>query len=107
MAKKSKLLAALDAHKGRDYQVEKQKELQKKAKRKKKEQETPFISEDPCQPANQLQNNSKLDNGIDGWESDGSEDESVAVSDLSIVQSFPFSSALMVHSNAFVLERHE
>ena len=35
MAKKSKLLAALDAHKGRDYKVEKQKKLQKQAAKKK------------------------------------------------------------------------
>ena len=82
MAKKSKLLAALDAHKGWDYQVEKQKELLKRAKRK-KAKETPLLLEGSSQTANELQDNSKLDNGSDGWEIDGSEDESVAVSDLS------------------------
>ena len=33
---KSKLLTALDAHRGRDYKVEKQKKLQKQAAKKKK-----------------------------------------------------------------------
>ncbi|KAG5300835.1 rRNA processing protein [Histoplasma ohiense] len=36
MAKKSKLLLALDAHKGRDYQLERQKKLQKAAEKKKR-----------------------------------------------------------------------
>lgn len=36
MAKKSKLLLALDAHKGRDYDKEKQKKLAKAAEKKKK-----------------------------------------------------------------------
>lgn len=35
MAKKSKLLAALDAHRGRDYQLEKQKKQQKQAEKRK------------------------------------------------------------------------
>lgn len=37
MAKKSKLLAALDAHKGRNFYLEKQKKLQKAAEKRKKE----------------------------------------------------------------------
>lgn len=36
MAKKSKLLLALDAHKGRDYDAEKQKKLVKSAEKRKK-----------------------------------------------------------------------
>jgi hypothetical protein len=36
MAKKSKLLSALDAHKNRDYGLERQKKLQKAAEKKKK-----------------------------------------------------------------------
>ena len=35
---KSKLLTALDAHRGRNYKVEKQKKLQKQAAKKKKSQ---------------------------------------------------------------------
>lgn len=38
MAKKSKLFAALDAHKGRDYEKERQKKLAKAAEKKKKAQ---------------------------------------------------------------------
>lgn len=38
MAKKSKLLSALDAHKGRDYEKERQKKLAKAAEKKKKTQ---------------------------------------------------------------------
>lgn len=36
MARRSKLLAALEAHKGRDYKLERQKKLQKHAIKKKK-----------------------------------------------------------------------
>jgi rRNA-processing protein EBP2 len=36
MVKRSKLLAALDAHKGRDYKSEKHKALQKQANKRKK-----------------------------------------------------------------------
>lgn len=38
MVKKSKLFAALDAHKGRDYEKERQKKLAKAAEKKKKAQ---------------------------------------------------------------------
>lgn len=41
MAKKSKLLAALDAHKGRDFKLEKQKKLQKQADKRKKSKSQP------------------------------------------------------------------
>ena len=40
MARRSKLLAALDTHKGRDYKVEKQKKIQKRVEKKKKLQST-------------------------------------------------------------------
>lgn len=36
MAKKSKLLSALDAHKGRDFEKERQKKLQKAAEKRKR-----------------------------------------------------------------------
>ena len=36
MARKSKLLSALDAHKGRNFELERQKKLQKAAEKKKK-----------------------------------------------------------------------
>jgi rRNA-processing protein EBP2 len=38
MVKKSKLFAALDAHKGRDYEKERQKKLAKAAEKKKRAQ---------------------------------------------------------------------
>lgn len=70
MARNSKLLAALDAHKGRDYKLEKQKRLQKQAMGKKKSDphvqisgaEDGLIDEAPV-------NGSK----IEGWESSESE----------------------------------
>lgn len=44
MVKKSKLLAALDAHKGRDYHHEKQKKFQKQAATRKKQLNPPHQS---------------------------------------------------------------
>ena len=55
MVKKSKLLAALDAHKGRDYKLEKQKELQKRAEKRKKSKET-------------VQSSNAEDEGLNGFE---------------------------------------
>ena len=74
MAKKSKLLAALDAHKGRDYQAEKQKKQQKQAKKKKHLKKTKA-------PEEEKENLELVTNGAapvlqsesDGWESDESE----------------------------------
>lgn len=74
MAKKGKLLAALDAHKSRDYKLEKQKKLQKQAAKKKRTKA----------PGSNLEEKGSVDtqaNGIpsmpeaesDGWESDKSE----------------------------------
>lgn len=46
MVKKSKLFAALDAHKGRDYEKERQKKLAKAAEKKKKAQKKGETKED-------------------------------------------------------------
>ncbi|KAI9887832.1 MAG: rRNA-processing protein and EBNA1-binding protein ebp2 [Watsoniomyces obsoletus] len=46
MVKKSKLKAALDAHQGRDYELEKQKKLQKKARKTKEERGGVNVGED-------------------------------------------------------------
>lgn len=64
MAKKSKLLAALDAHKGRDYKLEHQKKLQKQAERRKCSTVTKPDVENP---------DLEIDAENSGWESDESE----------------------------------
>ena len=64
MAKRSKLLAALDAHKGRDFKVEHQKKQQKQAERRKRSKAT----KPDAEPGN-VEN----DGESDGWESDESE----------------------------------
>ena len=72
---KSKLLSALDAHRGRNYKVEKQKKLQKQAAKKKK-------SKAPV--SNNLEQEEDVETKIngtipmpeaesEGWESDESE----------------------------------
>ena len=74
MAKKSKLLAALDAHQGRDYKLEKQKKLQKQAAKKLRTKAPGPILEEKGNAA--VQANSILpmpQDESDGWESDGSE----------------------------------
>ena len=74
MAKKSKLLAALDAHQGRDYKLEKQKKLQKQAA-KKIRTKAPGSSLEEKENA-EVQANSALpmpQDESDGWESDESE----------------------------------
>ena len=77
MAKKSKLLAALDAHKGRDYKLEKQKKLQKQAERRKTSKvskdasDGESIGEDGAQLDGKK---SRLEEESDGWESDESEE---------------------------------
>lgn len=70
----SKLLAALDAHKGRDYRLEKQKKQQKlaaKRKRTKAPESNPEEKESIEAQANGLA--SMLDVESDGWESDQDE----------------------------------
>ena len=71
---KSKLLAALDAHRGRDHKLEKQKKLQKQAAKRKK-------SKGPESNSEEKENVNANTNGTvampeaedDGWESDESE----------------------------------
>ena len=72
---KSKLLTALDAHRGRNYKVEKQKKLQKQAAKKKR-------SKAPVQNNSEQKDGETEVNGItvpmpeaesEGWESDESE----------------------------------
>lgn len=75
MAKKSKLLAALDAHKGRDYKLEKQKKLQKQAeKRNKLRVAEASEAEDAEEGGSKLNGDGpRLEDESDGWESDESE----------------------------------
>lgn len=78
MVKKSKLLAALDAHKGKDYQHEKQKKFQKQAAKRKSKLNPPHQN-----PSTEVgDRNGTGVNGFipqpeaesDGWEGDESED---------------------------------
>lgn len=76
MAKKSKLLAALDAHKGRDYKLEKQKKLQKQAERRKKAKTAEQVSSSDNAEENGAEvigEGPRLEDESDGWESDESE----------------------------------
>jgi rRNA-processing protein EBP2 len=77
MAKKSKLLAALDAHKGRNYELERQKGLQKKAEKRKNAQVAATSLEDEALFKDNVQGNgsgSQLEEDNEGWESEESED---------------------------------
>ena len=81
MARKSKLLSALDAHRGRDYQAEKQKKLQKKATKRKAERledknGVPELQEDQSQVVNGIP---KLSEESEGWESDENNESSEVV----------------------------
>ena len=74
MAKKSRLFAALDAHKGRDYKIEKQKKLQKQAAKKLGTKAPGSILEEKENaevPANSILPVPQDESG--GWESDESE----------------------------------
>ena len=74
MAKKGRLLAALDAHKGRDYILEKQKKQQKQAA-KKKRTKVPRSKLEGKESV-EAQANGKVsmpEAESDGWESDESE----------------------------------
>ena len=82
MAKKSKLLAALDAHKGKDYKLEKQKALRKKAARRKavKESRSSSADENAVGDGNQLGNGvPEIQADSEGWESDNDAGEPHAV----------------------------
>lgn len=74
MAKKGKLLAALDAHKGRDYKLEKQKKQQKQAARKNRPK-TPGLNLEEKENVNAQTNGtaSVPEAESDDWESDESE----------------------------------
>ena len=83
MARKSKLLAALDAHKGKDYKLEKQKTLQKDAAKRKRIKAAAQISTDdagsePEAVGNDVQQ--QLGDDSEGWESDHNEEASTGVS---------------------------
>ena len=88
MPKKSKLLAALDAHKGKDYKLEKQKKLQKQAGKRKKlkhiSEEPPIGDTDTTIDVNGII--PQLDEGSEGYETDESGDAPVAVSLMFITQ---------------------
>ena len=82
MAKKSKLLAALDAHKGRDFKKEHQKKMQKQAERRKKTKPVEEVSEKESVVAGGAKVNdipALLDAESEGWETDGSEAALTAV----------------------------
>ncbi|MCJ1393188.1 rRNA-processing protein and EBNA1-binding protein ebp2 [Xylographa bjoerkii] len=77
MARKSTLLAALDAHKGKDYKLERQKSLQKNAaKRKRTKAAAKELTEDTIPEAQAVHNGvqTQRDQGSEGWESDESEE---------------------------------
>lgn len=74
MVKKSKLLEALDAYKGRDYRVEKQMKQQKQAaKMKRTRAQRPNFEEKENIEARPNGMASMPDVKSDGWESDESE----------------------------------
>lgn len=74
MVKKSKLLAALDAHKGKDYKLEKQKILQKKAeKRKKTKQREQSEDTEEGERKTEAKKSIVEPDGSEDWESDEGE----------------------------------
>lgn len=80
MVKKSKLLAALDAYKGKDYKLEKQKILQKKAEKRKNEKQREQ-SEDTEEGEKKTKAKKSIvqpDAGSEGWESSESENAAPA-----------------------------
>ena len=90
MAKKSKLLAALDAHKGRDFKKERQKKLQKQAERRKKTKSVEKGSDDESGSGGESESGqaggaqvgdtpAQLDTESEGWETDESEAALTAV----------------------------
>lgn len=74
MAKKGKLLVALDAHKGRDYKLEKQKKQQKQAAKKKcVKAQGPDWEEKENVVARPNATAPMREDRSDGWESDESD----------------------------------
>ncbi len=80
MARKGKLLVALDAHKDRDYKLEKQKRQQKEAVKKKQTKSHGPDSEKANVKARPDATASMPETESDGWESD----ESEAADDISV-----------------------
>ena len=73
MVKKSKLLAALDVHKGRNYELERQKALQKKAEKKKRIQARSKSLENGNADSSVVQNGRsgpQVEEESDSWVSD-------------------------------------
>ncbi|CAF9904282.1 MAG: rRNA-processing protein and EBNA1-binding protein ebp2 [Heterodermia speciosa] len=86
MARKSKLLAALYAHKGGDYKVEKQKKMQKEAEKRKRSRATRDKSngEEDENIKTELKGDSiRIADESDGWESAESEESRAEVIDTS------------------------
>ena len=84
MAKKSKLLAALDAHKGRDFNKEHHKKMRKQAERRKKKtkpgvDEVSEIESEAAGGAQVVGTSAQLDAESEGWETDESEAALTAV----------------------------
>ena len=77
MAKKSKLFAALDIHRGRDYKIERQRELQKKAA-KKLARNTDLAQGKSAMSAAGVDENFLSENDYD-WESDKSNEMAIMV----------------------------
>lgn len=74
MAKKGSLLAALDAHKGRDYKLEKQKKQQKQAAKKKRTNAPGSNFEEKEIVEVQANGTASIPEAeSDGWESEASE----------------------------------
>lgn len=85
MAKKSKLLAALDAHQGRDFKQEHQKKMQKQAERRKKSKPEDDLSESESEAAvgTKVHNiSAQTDAESEGWETDESEAALTAVGEV-------------------------
>ena len=82
MPKRSKLLAALDSHKGKNYRLEKQKALRKAAAKKKALKQAPQSSADEGQidgGTAHSEGGDEWPTESEGWESDNDVDEANAV----------------------------
>ena len=83
MAKKSKLLAALDAHKGKNHKREHQKKLQKEAEKKRKSKQIPDSTvnhgDENVADVGGSSVKSLSDEEVDAWQTDESGDAPTAV----------------------------
>ena len=102
MVKKSKLLAALDAHKGRDYKLEKQKRLQKQARKRKRsriaEDAPNAIPEDGVAQSDSEEE--RLEELDEEWESDESGEALPKVVRLIVIMHWMF------RAKVFYVDRH-